>query len=71
MITTTEQSLVGAEECLKIVWPCESSRPCKRTFDNWKADRLIPYVKIGRRIYFDPVEVRHAINKQFRVEVKS
>lgn len=33
-----------------------------------QAKRLVPFRKIGRKVYFDPEEVRRAIDTQFKVE---
>jgi hypothetical protein len=33
--------------------------------------RLIPYKKIGRRVFFDPEEVRRALDRQFSVHAKN
>ena len=62
--------LVNHRKCIEKIWPHEDSRMCERSFKKLQADGCIPYVKIGRRIYFDPEEVRQAINKQFKVEAK-
>lgn len=59
--------LVGAEDCIKIVFPCESSRPGLRTFRDWQAKGFIPVHKIGRRTFFDPEQVRAAIERRFRI----
>lgn len=63
------RGLVGAEECIRIVFPTQS-RPHKRTFLEWKARRLIPFYKIGRRVFFDPEEVRAALERHFRITDK-
>ena len=59
--------LVGAEDCIKIVFPCESSRPGLRTFRDWQAKGFIPVHKIGRRTFFDPEQVRAALERRFKI----
>lgn len=58
--------LVGAEECIHIVFP-RDSRPSLRTFRDWQARGYIPVHKIGRRTFFDPDQVREALEKRFRI----
>ena len=55
--------LVKAERCLQIVFPDKLSRPTVRWFWEQKIRRRIPYRKIGKLIFFDPVEVRKAIDE--------
>jgi len=62
--------LVGAETCLHVVFPDESTRPCLRTFRSWQRLRIIPFRKISRRTFFDPVEVRRALDRQFTVHAR-
>lgn len=59
--------LVGAEDCIKIVFPCATSRPSLRSFREWQKRRYFGHVKVGRLTFFDPVEVRLAIEKRFKV----
>lgn len=59
--------LVGAEDCIKIVFPAESSRPGLRTFRDWQAKGYIPVHRIGRRTFFDPDQVRAALERRFRI----
>ncbi len=61
-------SLVGAEPLLKIIFPDASSRPSLRWLREMQAKRLVPYLKIGRKVYFDPKEVRPSFDSQFKVE---
>ena len=62
--------LVGAETCRLIVWTDERSRPCMRTFRRYQRQRIIPVIKLGRRTFFDPAQVRAAIDRQFTVQAK-
>jgi hypothetical protein len=39
-----------------------------RSFRKWQALGLIPFHKIGRLTYFDPSQVRAALDKRCRVE---
>lgn len=59
--------LVGAEDCIKIIFPSENSQPGLRTFRDWQAKGYIPVHKIGRRTYFDPEQVRAALERRFRI----
>ena len=65
--STHDQQLVGAEECIGILFPHEKSQPSLRTFREWQARGYIPVIKIGRRTFFDPVQVRGAIEQRFRI----
>jgi hypothetical protein len=67
---TIQPVLIGAKPCLEKVFPDAATRPCLRTFREWQKKRLIPYVALGRRIFFDPVEVRRALDRQFSVRVR-
>ena len=68
--SNTPASLVGAETCLRIVFPDEATRPCLRYFRELQRKRLVPFKKIGRLTFFDPVEVRRAIDRQFSVNAR-
>ena len=61
---------MGAAECIEQVFPCETSRPGMRTFRRWQALGYIPVHKIGKSTYFDPIEVREALDKRFRSEAE-
>jgi hypothetical protein len=67
---STLKQLVGAEDCINIVFPCETSRPSLRSFRQWQADGFFAYHKIGRRTFFDPEEVRAALDRRFRINAK-
>ena len=71
IITEPESAgLVNAQECLEKIFPNACSRPSLKWFKGLQAAGKIPYRKIRRRVWFDPEEVRRAMDKQFRVQVK-
>lgn len=63
-----EPTLVGIQTCLEQVFPDPATRPGLRTFHKWKAAGFLPYLRIGKRIFFDPVKVRAALDKQFEIQ---
>ncbi len=38
-----------------------------RTFDRFVAARVVPFIRVGRVLLFDPVEVDAALTARFRV----
>jgi hypothetical protein len=64
---TTEPTLVGIKTCLGIVFPDEETRPSLRSFNSWKNMGYFPQVKIGKRVFLDPVVVRRALEKRFTI----
>lgn len=68
MSNSEQSTLVGVEKCREIVFPdCKESGPGKRTFNEWMANRYFPVHKIGRRVFLDPVEVRSALDRRFKI----
>lgn len=63
-----EPTLVGMKTCLNLVFNDEATRPSPRTFAGWKAKGYFPTVKIGRRVFCDPVAVRQAIEARFTIK---
>lgn len=59
--------LVGENALRAIIWPDDESRPSRRWFLELKARGLVPFHQIGRRVFFDPAEVRAALDHNFRV----
>jgi hypothetical protein len=55
--------LVDAQGCLEEIFPDPRSRPSVRWFKYLQYDGLIPYRKIGRRVFFDVGEVRKALDE--------
>jgi hypothetical protein len=71
MTEVSERSgLVNAQECLERIWVDSKSRPSLRWFKQQRALGLVPYLKIGGRFYYDPREVRLALQKQCGVNME-
>ena len=63
----TPSQLVGAQACINLLFPDEASRPALRTFRKWQANRYFPVHKIGRSTFFDPEQVRAALDRRFKI----
>jgi hypothetical protein len=63
----TSLGLFGIEGCMAVLWPNERERPSVRWFKELQLNGLIPHVRIGRLIFFDPAEVRRALDRKFRI----
>jgi hypothetical protein len=64
-MTEAESSigLVDAQGCLELLFSDERSRPKLRWFLEQKRVGNIPYRKIGHFVFYDPAEVRRAIDR--------
>ncbi len=56
-ITNPPGQLVDAEKLLEILFPAEC-RPTLRWLRERQKKREIPYVKLGRLVYFNPARVQ-------------
>ena len=56
--------LVGIERMMEIVWPDPKNRPSERTVREAQKNKAIPFMRLGRLIYFDPQLVRLALQSQ-------
>jgi hypothetical protein len=63
MIINTEQQLVGKEGLLEILLPNEADRPTVRWLDAQRKAGLIPYIRLGRLIWFSPPRVLEAMER--------
>jgi hypothetical protein len=54
------EQLVDAPGLLTSVWP-ENCRPSLRWIRDQQKQRTLPFIKIGRKVFFDPNEVRRAL----------
>lgn len=61
-----ENRLVDAKTLLTRVWD-EQSRPSLRWLRQQQAERTIPYVKLGARVWFDPIEVRRCLTERWTI----
>ena len=59
--------LVDVLTCINEVFEDER-KPSLRTFREWQSKGWIPFRKIGRLTFFDPLEVRAALDKRCRVQ---
>ena len=62
--------LVKARGLAVALCPDPESRPSLRTIRRWQDMRLIPFLKIGGSVYFDPVQVRRALDARFTVSAR-
>ena len=74
-VTTTaernnEPQLVGMETGLELVFPDPDTRPSIRAFSEWKKRGYFPSLKIGKRVFVDPVQVRLALESRFTINAQ-
>ncbi len=60
--------LLNLPACMEAVWPDPQSRPSERWMRRMIALRKIPFVRIGRMLWFEPARV-HAALRKFEVGV--
>lgn len=58
---------VGLDECRAIIFGTSNSAPSKRTFAEWKAKRYYPFIKVGKRVFCNPEEVKAALDRRFTI----
>jgi hypothetical protein len=61
--------LLGAAGCMAVIWPNPKERPSFRWFKQLQLQGYIPFHRIGRLVFFDPIQVRQALDRKFKVEV--
>lgn len=62
------EGLVGAETLLKSIWPDPATRPSLRWLREQQRKRILPFVKCGRLVFFDPFHVRKVLDNNFTVK---
>lgn len=60
--------LLDAVDLLAEIWPRSNSRPSLRWLREQQRKRTIPFLKIGHKVFFNPIKVRQALEKNFTVE---
>lgn len=63
------ERLVSAEELLKLLFE-EQSRPSLHWLRNQQKARNVPYIKIGRLVFFKPSEVQRFLDERLTVTVR-
>lgn len=64
---TTSSGLVSGEGLLKIVWPDPASRPCLRWLRGLQKTKALPFLKVGRRVFFNPEKVRQELERRYTI----
>ncbi len=67
---TNPPAFLGIEECRKAVFGTGPESPSKRTWDEWRARGYYPHLKVGKRVFADPNEVRRALDRRFRINAR-
>lgn len=57
----TIAGFVGHERLLELIWPDEKARPSVKWLHHQRANRQIPYIRVGRLIFYDPVRVKASL----------
>ena len=61
---------VGMQTGLELVFPDPETRPSIRAFNAWKAKGYFPSLKIGKRVFVDPAQVRLALESRFTINAQ-
>lgn len=67
MPNTISSGLVSGEELLKIVWPDPASRPCLRWLRGLQKTKALPFLKVGRRVFFNPEKVQQELERRYTI----
>jgi len=65
-----EPQLVGLKTGLELVFPDPKTRPSFRAFTEWKKRGYFPSLKIGKRVFVDPAQVRLALETRFTINAQ-
>jgi hypothetical protein len=60
-----DDKLVSAQTLLKLLWD-EESRPSLRWLRQQQAERTLPFIKVGARVWFDPADVRRCLFERWK-----
>jgi hypothetical protein len=64
----TQQGLVGKQQLLVELFPNPTDRPTVRWLDQQCKARVIPFIRLGRLIWFDVPAVRASISLRHTVQ---
>ena len=65
-----EIKLVGEAAMVQAIWPDKKTRPSHRTLINWRNSGMIPFVRMGGRVFYHVPDVRQAIGDKWTVNAK-
>lgn len=63
--------LVTAPQLLVELWPNAESRPSLRWLREQQKRRTLPFVKIGKSVFFDPLKVRTTLERKYTVQPRA
>ena len=66
--TEAVEGMVDGPELLRILWPDEKVRPSLGWLKYQEKRRTIPFIRIGRLIFYFPSQVRAAIAQRHTVQ---
>ena len=55
--------LVDAKSLIPLIWTTPDARPSLRWVREMQSRRAIPFIKCGRRVFFEPARVLAALRK--------
>jgi len=69
--TTGSPGLVDATRLLETLWPNEACRPSLRWLREQQSKRLVPFLKIGHKVFFVVDKVRRELERKFTIQCVS
>ena len=67
---TCTRRLLNAKSCIAEIFGDSPEAPSLRWWQYQMQRRMIPYYKIGHLVWFDPTEVRAALEKNCRIAAR-
>jgi hypothetical protein len=67
---SSNNRLVDARTLLKMLWDADSC-PSLHWLRQQQVERTMPFVKIGARVWFDPMEVRRCLTERWSIGGRS
>lgn len=66
----TLDGMVRANGLLETLWPKKEDRPSLRWLKKQQAARSIPFLKVGKCVFYVPSKVRKALERHFTIEAR-